>query len=42
MSKPEAKLSSVIKGKEWEWQPARSENLVNIQSKLPMVKNRSK
>ena len=27
-----------MKGKEWEWQPARSEELVSIQSKLPMVK----
>jgi hypothetical protein len=37
-SKMEAKLSSVIKGKKWEWQPAKSEDLVSIQSKLPMVK----
>jgi len=37
-SKIEAKLSSVIKGKEWEWQAAKSEDLVSIQSKLPMVK----
>lgn len=41
-NKLEAKLSSVIKGKEWERQPARSENLVKIQSKLPMVKNMGK
>lgn len=34
----ETKLSSVIKGKKWEWQPARLENLVSIQSKLQMVK----
>jgi hypothetical protein len=37
-SKWDAKLSSVMEGKEWEWQPARSEELVSIQSKLPMVK----
>lgn len=37
-SKMEAKLSSVIKRKWWEWQPAKSEDLVSIQSKLPMVK----
>lgn len=28
-SKPDAKLSSVIKGEEWDWLPATSENLVN-------------
>jgi hypothetical protein len=37
-SKMEAKLSSVIKGKKWEWQLAKSEDLVSIQRKLPMVK----
>lgn len=34
----EVKLSSVLKEKEWDWLPARSEDLINIQSKLPMVK----
>lgn len=33
-SKLDAKLSSVIKGKEWDWLPVRFESLVNIQSKL--------
>lgn len=37
-SKVEAKLSSVLKDKVWSWQPARSYELVNIQSKLPMVR----
>jgi hypothetical protein len=34
----EAKLSSVINGEKWEWQPARLENLVSIQNRLQMVK----
>jgi hypothetical protein len=34
----DAKLSCVIRGKEWEWLLARSESLVNIQSKLPLIK----
>jgi hypothetical protein len=37
-SKLEAKLASVMKGKEWDWQQARSESLVSIQSKLLLVK----
>jgi hypothetical protein len=36
-SKIDAKLASVIKGKSWCWPPARSEELVNIQSQLPLV-----
>jgi hypothetical protein len=36
-SKLDAKLSNVIKGKEWGWLPARFESLVNIQSKLFMI-----
>lgn len=27
----DAKLSSVMNGKDWEWQPARSDEVVNIQ-----------
>lgn len=37
-SKKEAKLQSVIKGKEWKWQPDKSEDLVSIESKFPVVK----
>jgi hypothetical protein len=37
-SKVEAKLSSVLNDKVWSWQPARSYQLVNFQSKLPMVR----
>jgi hypothetical protein len=36
-SKLEAKLESVLKQEEWCWRPARSEELVAIQSKLPNV-----
>lgn len=32
-----AKLSSVLVNKSWNWQPAHSDDLVQIQSKLPMV-----
>jgi hypothetical protein len=31
----EAKLASVIRGRGWNWSPARSEDLVHIQSPLP-------
>ena len=37
-SKFDAKLSSVIRGTNWEWLPARSKYLVNIESKLPLIK----
>jgi hypothetical protein len=37
-NKVEAKLTSVLKDKEWRWQPVRSDELVSIQSKLPMAK----
>jgi hypothetical protein len=33
-----AKLSSILKEEELEWQPARSDDLVNIKIKLDMVK----
>jgi hypothetical protein len=33
----EAKLSSVLKDGIWCWRPARSEDLVEIQTKLPEV-----
>lgn len=36
-SKVGAKLSSVLREKAWCWQPVRSDELVRIQSKLPMV-----
>jgi hypothetical protein len=29
-SKVETKLSSAFKGKEWGWQPARSDEMVNV------------
>jgi hypothetical protein len=32
-----AKLATVIQEKNWYWQAAKSENLVKIQSKLPLV-----
>uniref|UniRef100_A0A2N9HE77 Reverse transcriptase domain-containing protein n=1 Tax=Fagus sylvatica TaxID=28930 RepID=A0A2N9HE77_FAGSY len=32
-----AKVSSVLRNKEWVWRPARSENLVEIQSKLSQI-----
>lgn len=31
----EDKLASVIRGRGWNWSPARSEDLVHIQSQLP-------
>jgi hypothetical protein len=37
-SKVEAKLSSVLRGKEWCWFPARTDDMVSVQSKLSMVK----
>jgi hypothetical protein len=37
-SKLEAKLANIMKGKEWDWQPARLESLVSTHSKLPLVK----
>lgn len=37
-SKTDAMLFSVIRGGDWHWLPARSQNLVAIQSKLPDVK----
>lgn len=33
----EAKISTVIQNKHWNWAPARSEDLVSIQSRLPCV-----
>ena len=33
----DAKLSSVIRGRDWHWLPARSEDLVSIQSRLLLV-----
>jgi len=36
-SKIDAKLATVIHDREWNWPAARSEALVNIQSKLPLV-----
>jgi hypothetical protein len=33
----DAKVSSVIQNKEWHWRPARSEELVDIQSKLCQI-----
>jgi hypothetical protein len=33
-SRPEAKVDSVLKNKTWVWKPARSEDLVTIQSQL--------
>jgi hypothetical protein len=32
-SSMDAKLSSVLNGRNWEWQPARSEEIEDIQSK---------
>lgn len=37
-SKIDAKLSSVIKDGDWNWLPARFDDLVSIQSRLPFVK----
>jgi len=37
-SKIDAKLSSVIRGGEWNWLSARYDSLVSIQIKLPFVK----
>jgi hypothetical protein len=37
-SKIDAKLATVIHDREWNWPAARSEALVNIQSKLPLVR----
>lgn len=37
-NKLDVKLSSISKGKERGWLPARSESLINIQGKLPLVK----
>jgi hypothetical protein len=37
-SRVEAKLSSVISNGEWYWKPARSDDLVKIQSRLHEVK----
>jgi hypothetical protein len=34
----DAKLPTVMLGKDWHWPPARSEDLVNIQSSLCFVK----
>jgi hypothetical protein len=36
-STPEARVSFVIKNGEWFWKPARSEDLVVIQCRLPEV-----
>jgi hypothetical protein len=36
-SKIDAKLATVIHDREWNWPAARSEALVNVQSKLPLV-----
>jgi hypothetical protein len=36
-SSVEAKLSSVILNGDWFWKPAKSEALVEIQSRLPIV-----
>lgn len=36
-SKIDAKLGSVLEGKKWIWPPARSKEMVSIQSKLAMV-----
>ena len=36
-SKPEAKVDSVIKEKQWIWNPARSDDLMDVQSKLFLV-----
>lgn len=36
-SRIDARLSSVIRGRDWHWFPAWSDNLVNIQSQLPLV-----
>ena len=33
----EAKLASVLHNKIWTWRPGRSDHLVNIQSKLPLI-----
>jgi hypothetical protein len=33
----DAKLSSVLVDKQWVWRPARSEDLVSIQSFLPSI-----
>ena len=33
----QAKVSSVIQNKEWCWCPARSEDMVEIQSKLSLI-----
>uniref|UniRef100_A0A2N9J4S2 Uncharacterized protein n=1 Tax=Fagus sylvatica TaxID=28930 RepID=A0A2N9J4S2_FAGSY len=37
-SKLDAKLSSVLRDKNWGWSPARSDDLVAIQSKLSLVR----
>jgi hypothetical protein len=37
-SKLDAKLSSVIRGRDWHWLQARSDSMVAIQSQLPFVK----
>lgn len=36
-SRNNAKLESMIKNKEWNWLPARSEDMVEVQSKLGLV-----
>jgi hypothetical protein len=36
-SKIEAKLSTVLKKENWNWRPAQSEDLVEIQSRLSLV-----
>lgn len=37
-SRIDAKLSSVIRGRDWQWNPAISDDLVAIQSGLSLVK----
>jgi hypothetical protein len=36
-SKMEARLSTVIREEKWNWRPARSEELVELQSRLSLV-----
>jgi hypothetical protein len=36
-SRSDARVASVLKDQEWQWRPARSEELVSIQSKLCLI-----
>ena len=36
-SRIDARVASVLKDKEWHWRPARSEEMISIQSKLGLI-----